>query len=76
MSENDYIAEYVKEKRPEIIHSLDFMTWKIQRTFKNIANELATAVKDFVVSGGDVEELLAGEETEGSEEDGSTECAM
>lgn len=29
MSENDYIAEYIKENRPEIVHSIDFYCWKI-----------------------------------------------
>lgn len=31
MSENDYIAEFIKEKYPEIILSADFALWKIGR---------------------------------------------
>lgn len=69
MSENDYIAEYVKEKRPEIIRTVDFMAWKMCRIVKNVANDIATAVKNFAASGGDVQELLTEDETEGSEED-------
>ena len=76
MSENDYIAEYVKEKRPEIIQTTDFLFWKIGRVLGNFLNEATTAIKAFVKDGGNVEELLTGEETEGSEEDGSTECTM
>ena len=29
MSENDYIAEFIKDKYPEIIQSADFALWKI-----------------------------------------------
>lgn len=39
MTENDYIAEYVKEKRPELINSFDFIGWKLARM---LANSLAT----------------------------------
>ena len=38
MSENDYIAEYVKEKMPEITHTFDFAMWKMMRSFKNFAS--------------------------------------
>lgn len=34
MSENDYIAEYVKQKHPNIL-GIDFAIWKIAETFKN-----------------------------------------
>lgn len=27
-SENDYIAEYIKQKHPELLQSLDFLFWK------------------------------------------------
>lgn len=76
MSENDYIAEYVKEKRPEIIQTADFLFWKMGRSLGNLIDEVTTAINDFVKGGGNVEELLAGEETEEGEKDGSTECTM
>lgn len=76
MSENDYIAEYVKEKRPEIIQTTDFLFWKIGRTLGDFVDVATKAFTDFLKGGGNVEEMLTGEETEEGEEDGSTECTM
>lgn len=45
MSENDYIAEYVKEKRPEILQTYSFASWKIQRTALECVNGLYEALK-------------------------------
>ena len=68
MSENDYIAEYVKEKRPEIIQTSDFIFWKIGRILNNFMDVATKAFTDFVNGGGNVEELLTGEETEEGED--------
>lgn len=35
MTENDYIAEYIREKRPEIITSFDYVGWKMCRIMKD-----------------------------------------
>lgn len=40
MTENDYIAEYVKEKRPEIIETPSFYSWKLGRICNDIANRV------------------------------------
>lgn len=45
MTENDYIAEYVKEKMPEITHTLDFAMWKFGRTLKNFAEGISKIFK-------------------------------
>lgn len=45
MTENDYIAEYVKEKMPEIIHTFDFTMWKMMRSFKNFAEKISKIFK-------------------------------
>ena len=45
MSENDYIAEYVKEKMPEITHTFDFAMWKMMRSFKNFAEKISEIFK-------------------------------
>ena len=42
MTENDYIAEYVKETRPEIL-GFDFAIWKTARTLKNFVDEFSKA---------------------------------
>lgn len=39
MSENDYIAEYVKTHYPNIL-GVDFAFWKFIKKFKNFANSL------------------------------------
>lgn len=46
MTENDYIAEYVRERRPEIITSFDFIGWKMARIFQNAAKDIANAFKN------------------------------
>ena len=46
MTENDYIAEYVKERRPEITTSLDFVGWKMARIFQNAVKDIANAFKN------------------------------
>lgn len=67
MKENDYIAEYIKEKRPEIITSCDFLFWRICRTAREALNGIAEALKNM-----DASELrkaiAAGEESEGGED--------
>ena len=63
MSENDYIAEYIKENRPEIVHSIDFYCWKIKRVFEEVANGIKGAIKKGYKAG-DQE----GEDGQGDEE--------
>lgn len=31
MTENDYIAEYVKERCPELLDTVDFSLWKLRK---------------------------------------------
>lgn len=45
MTENDYIAQYIEEKRPELIHSLDFAFWKMAAMVRNFGNEINEAFK-------------------------------
>ena len=43
MTDNDYLAEYVREKRPELVGSMDFAIWKIARMVRNMGEELTKA---------------------------------
>ncbi len=45
MTENDYIAEYIKEKKPQMIKSLNYMAWKTQAMSKNMKKEISEAIK-------------------------------
>lgn len=45
MTENDYIAEYVKEKMPEITHTFDFAMWKWIKITKNFAKKISKIFK-------------------------------
>ena len=45
MSENDYIAEYVKEKHPEIIESFDFALWKATKILSDSAQKAFETIK-------------------------------
>ena len=38
MTENDYIAEYVKERRPEILTSFDYIIFRITKTIAEVVN--------------------------------------
>lgn len=44
MTENDYIAEYVRERRPEIITSVDYLTWRFVKAFNNCMDDLSDAI--------------------------------
>ena len=44
MSENDYIAEYVKEKRPELIKSFDYQIWKMIKILENFVVDVTDAL--------------------------------
>lgn len=49
MKENDYIAEYIKEKRPEILTSPSFIFWKMAKIAGNTLSGIAKILceKDF-----------------------------
>ena len=54
--ENDYIAEYVKEKYPKLL-GLDFAMWKIPKVLSKSIKDMANAFKRMNDEGeGDVEE--------------------
>ena len=38
MTENDYIAEYIKEKHPSVL-GINFALWKIGRVIRNTIHE-------------------------------------
>lgn len=51
MSENDYIAEYVKENHPEIITSFNFGLWKAQKILNNSLQRMVENLKTIDFSG-------------------------
>ena len=44
MTENDYIAEYVRERRPEIITSIDYLTWRFSKALDNVLLGFSDAI--------------------------------
>lgn len=50
MSENDYIAEYIKEKHPELISGMDFALWRIGRTISHLCEQVTDAVRQYIKS--------------------------
>ena len=42
---NDYLAEYVREKRPEIERSIDYIMWKIGKTLVDAVHSLIEQLK-------------------------------
>ena len=45
MSENDYIAEYTKEKYPRLL-GVDFAFWKIGRAVQTMAQDIIEVFKN------------------------------
>ena len=45
MSENDYIAEYIKEKYPALI-GFDYTMWKLGRQYAEFVEGIAKGITD------------------------------
>lgn len=45
MSENDYIAEYIKEKYPRLL-GVDFAIWKCGRAIQTMAQDIIEVFKN------------------------------
>lgn len=43
MSENDIIAEYIKERMPELLTTCDFALYRFGRRLKEMASDVAEA---------------------------------
>lgn len=48
MTDNDYIAEYVKERKPEVIRTREFFEWKVARYAANAAREISDLFAQFM----------------------------
>ena len=69
MSENDYIAEYIKERRPELIRSFDFILWKMSRITADAVKKIIDTFSGIDLSSVDLSALqqAAAEETKQEE---------
>ncbi len=45
MSENDVIAEYVKERYPGMLDTIDFDIYKLKMQWKPMANEIKESLR-------------------------------
>ena len=68
MSENDYIAEYIKERRPELIRSFDFILWKMSRITVDAAKKIIDTFSGIDLSSVDLSALQQAEADEDEEE--------
>ena len=68
MSENDYIAEYIKERRPELIRSFDFILWKMSRITANAVKKIIDTFSGIDLSSVDLSALQQAEADEDEEE--------
>ena len=66
MTDNDYIAEYVKETCPELIRTRRYFEWKVGKYAANAAKEIADMFYRFM-SEDDTE--AAGDEEEKRDQD-------
>ena len=49
-NENDLIAEFVKEKYPELLTTLDFAIFRISKVCQQIANDIFDSFKNIDIS--------------------------
>lgn len=68
MRENDYIAEYIKEKRPELIRSFDFVFWKMSRITADAVKKIIDTFSGIDLSSVDLSALQQAEADEDEEE--------
>ena len=47
MTENDYIAEYVKERRPDVLGA-DFALWKFGKILRELCETLGGAIVEAI----------------------------
>lgn len=45
MTENDYIAEYVKERCPELLNTVDYSMWKLGKAASEFVQTIADSIK-------------------------------
>ena len=69
MSENDYIAEYIKERRPELIRSFDFVFWKMSRITADAVKKIIDTFSGIDLSSVDLSALQQEEADEDNEEE-------
>ena len=69
MSENDYIAEYIKERRPVLIRSFDFILWKMSRITVDAVKKIIDAFSGIDLSSVDLSALQQAAEDEDDEEE-------
>ena len=69
MSENDYIAEYIKERRPELIRLFDFILWKMSRITANAVKKIIDTFSGIDLSSVDLSALQQAAEDEDDEEE-------
>lgn len=48
MNENDLIAEYVKERHPEILQTIDFAVFKLGKVISKAINDCFDPIKNLV----------------------------
>ena len=45
MTENDYIAEYVKERCPELLNTMDYSLWRLGKAVSVAVQTIADSIK-------------------------------
>lgn len=75
MSENDYIAEYIKERRPELIRSFDFVFWKMSRITEDAVKKIIDAFSGIDLSSVDLSALQQAAEDEEDDEEETPDVA-
>lgn len=48
MNENDLIAEYIKERYPEILQTMDFTVFKVGKAISKVINDCFDPIKNLV----------------------------
>lgn len=68
MTENDYIAEYVKERCPEVIHTIDYSIWRLSKAASVAVQTIVDNIKAIDWSKVPIDGLTEWEKQEGNED--------
>jgi hypothetical protein len=66
MTENDYIAEYVRERHPGIL-SIDYAAWRLDRAISEFGISMREAISR--ISAGELQRMMEEEQEDEESED-------
>ena len=60
MTDNDYIAEYVKERCPELLNTVDYSLWKLGKAASEAVQTVVDSIKAIDWGKVPIDEIMKG----------------